>query len=76
MGLLKKGERSVMKTTATITAEILKVVKVALRRNFSIRFFIVFAFSKSLSGTYSPVRAVLSNKRRKMDFFTVFGRNY
>ena len=37
--------------------------------------FIVFTFSESLSGTYSPVRAVLSNKRGKMDFFTVFFPN-
>ena len=38
--------------------------------------FIVFAFSESLSGTYSPVKAVLSNKRGKMDFFYGFFRKF
>ena len=38
--------------------------------------FVVFAFSESLSGTYLPVRAVLSNKRGKMDFFTVFPETF
>ena len=38
--------------------------------------FIVFAFSESLSGTYSPDRAVLSNKRGKMDFFKVFSETF
>ena len=31
-----------------------------------------FRRSGTLSGTYSPVRAVLSNKRGKMDYLTVF----
>ena len=38
--------------------------------------FIVLAFSESLSSTYSPVQAVLSNKRGKMDFLTVFPENF
>ena len=36
---------------------------------------IVFAFSESLSGTYSSVQAVLSNKREKM-FFYGFSRQF
>ena len=38
--------------------------------------FFFFPLSESLSGTYSPVRAVLSNKRGKMDFFTVFPKTF
>ena len=48
-------------------------VKVPLRRNFSNS---LFLRSESLSGTYLPVRAVLSNKHGKMDFFTVFPETF
>ena len=56
-----------------VATELFKV-KVPLRRNFSNYFFLFFAFSESLSGTYSLVQAVLSSKPGKMFFYGFSGQ--
>ena len=72
--LTEKSERQVQLSDGPLTPQELEEaeknwVKVPLRRNDCFEF---IAFSECLSGTYSPVQAVLSSKRGKMDFFAVF----
>ena len=76
--LTEKSEHQVQLSDGPLTPQELEEaeknwVKVPLRWNDCFEF---VAFSESLSGTYSPVQAVLSSKCGKMDFFCGFPESF